>query len=247
MVFLSNQIESKHFSTRSANVLRREKIETNEALIELALSGTVGRLEKVGDCTQKELETAAAKLTEKITLHREEVMLGEITAFFPDAAGVSALYAEFAELQKKMAEEIPSEFKSLSVRARNALDNVGIFENEQLRNITEEQLYAIPNLGKKSVEEILSYRFAYLRGEIAHMSKKTEAMLSSVSVGFLLKDEKPKVTRLTTDELHKMMQNIHKVSAEAAEEYGLGYDLVAGANIAGFKKVAQAMYEQGVF
>ena len=76
MVFLSNQIESKHFSTRSANVLRREKIETNEALIELALSGTVGRLEKVGDCTQKELETAAAKLTEKITLHREEVMLG---------------------------------------------------------------------------------------------------------------------------------------------------------------------------
>ena len=48
-------------------------------------------------------------------------------------------------------------------------------------------------------------------------------------------------------QLHKMMKNIHKVSAEAAEEYGLGYDLVAGANIAGFKKVAQAMYEQGVF
>lgn len=217
MVFLSNQIESKHFSTRSANVLRREKIETNEALIELALSGTVGRLEKVGDCTQKELETAAAKLTEKITLHREEVMLGEITAFFPDAAGVSALYAEFAELQKKMAEEIPSEFESLSVRARNALENVGIFENEQLRNITEEQLYAIPNLGKKSVEEILSYRFAYLRGEIAHMSEKTEAMLSSVSVGFLLKDEKPKMTRLTTDELHKMMQNLKNGTQTLAE------------------------------
>ena len=44
-----------------------------------------------------------------------------------------------------------------------------------------------------------------------------------------------------------MMKNIHKVSAEAAEEYGLGYDLVAGANIAGFKKVAEAMYQQGVF
>ena len=48
-------------------------------------------------------------------------------------------------------------------------------------------------------------------------------------------------------QLHKMMKNIHKVSAEAAAEYGLGYDLVAGANIAGFKKVAEAMYEQGVF
>ena len=48
-------------------------------------------------------------------------------------------------------------------------------------------------------------------------------------------------------QLHKMMKNIHKVSAEAAEEYGLGYDLVAGANIAGFKKVAEAMMEQGCF
>ena len=48
-------------------------------------------------------------------------------------------------------------------------------------------------------------------------------------------------------QLHRMMETIHRVSAEAAEEYGLGYDLVAGANIAGFKKVATAMYEQGVF
>ena len=44
-----------------------------------------------------------------------------------------------------------------------------------------------------------------------------------------------------------MMFNIHKVSAEAAEEYGLGYNLVAGANIAGFQKVANAMMEQGIF
>ena len=48
-------------------------------------------------------------------------------------------------------------------------------------------------------------------------------------------------------ELHKMMKTIHQVSAEAAEEYGLGYDLVAGANIAGFKKVAEAMMAQGCF
>ena len=49
------------------------------------------------------------------------------------------------------------------------------------------------------------------------------------------------------EQLHRMMETIHRVSAEAAEEYGLGYDLVAGANIAGFKKVATAMMEQGVF
>ena len=47
--------------------------------------------------------------------------------------------------------------------------------------------------------------------------------------------------------LKGIMHNIHKVSVEAAEEYGLGYNLVAGANIAGFKKVATAMMEQGIF
>ena len=48
-------------------------------------------------------------------------------------------------------------------------------------------------------------------------------------------------------QLYKMMVNIHKASAEAAEAYGLGYNLVAGANIAGFEKVASAMMEQGIF
>ncbi|MBQ9833015.1 MAG: NADP-specific glutamate dehydrogenase [Clostridia bacterium] len=46
--------------------------------------------------------------------------------------------------------------------------------------------------------------------------------------------------------LKTIMSNIHAASVEAAEEYGLGYDLVAGANIAGFKKVADAMIAQGL-
>ena len=48
-------------------------------------------------------------------------------------------------------------------------------------------------------------------------------------------------------QLHKIMNTIYKMSVDAAEEYGLGYNLVAGANIAGFKRVAEAMMEQGVF
>ncbi len=46
--------------------------------------------------------------------------------------------------------------------------------------------------------------------------------------------------------LKGIMTNIHKVSVEAAEECGLGYNLVAGANLAGFKKVADAMMAQGI-
>jgi len=46
--------------------------------------------------------------------------------------------------------------------------------------------------------------------------------------------------------LKDIMRHIHDMSAEAADECGLGYDLVAGANIAGFKKVADAMTQQGL-
>lgn len=48
-------------------------------------------------------------------------------------------------------------------------------------------------------------------------------------------------------QLHQAMIDIHNNSVEAAERYGLGYNLVAGANIAGFEKVADAMMAQGVY
>ena len=48
------------------------------------------------------------------------------------------------------------------------------------------------------------------------------------------------------EKLKGIMKNIHDNSAKAAEENGLGYDLVAGANIAGFQKVADAMMAQGL-
>jgi glutamate dehydrogenase (NADP+) len=42
-----------------------------------------------------------------------------------------------------------------------------------------------------------------------------------------------------------IMTNIHNIAADASEKYGFGYNLVAGANIAGFVKVADAMISQG--
>ena len=50
------------------------------------------------------------------------------------------------------------------------------------------------------------------------------------------------------DEMLKVaMKNIYDISVSAAERYGMGYDLIAGANIAGFEKVAEAMLSQGVY
>ena len=48
------------------------------------------------------------------------------------------------------------------------------------------------------------------------------------------------------EKLKGIMANIHKQIVDACEEYGLGYNLVVGANLAGFKKVATAMMEQGI-
>ena len=47
------------------------------------------------------------------------------------------------------------------------------------------------------------------------------------------------------EKLKGIMKNIFDASIKAANEYGLGDDLVAGANIAGFIKVARAMLAQG--
>lgn len=47
--------------------------------------------------------------------------------------------------------------------------------------------------------------------------------------------------------LHRAMIEIHENSVIAAKKYDLGYNLVAGANIAGLEKVADAMIDQGIY
>jgi glutamate dehydrogenase (NADP+) len=46
--------------------------------------------------------------------------------------------------------------------------------------------------------------------------------------------------------LHGIMVNIHETALRAAADYGMPSNYVAGANIAGFRKVADAMLAQGV-
>jgi glutamate dehydrogenase (NADP+) len=46
--------------------------------------------------------------------------------------------------------------------------------------------------------------------------------------------------------LHKIMVDIYKSAKEASGEYGTPGNLVKGANIAGFLKVARAMMAQGL-
>lgn len=48
------------------------------------------------------------------------------------------------------------------------------------------------------------------------------------------------------EKLHDIMRTIYKEASDAAKKYGMEGNLVAGANIAGFEKVANAMIWQGV-
>ena len=48
------------------------------------------------------------------------------------------------------------------------------------------------------------------------------------------------------EKLHSIMKDIYRSAYDAAKEYGCEGNLVAGANIAGFLKVADAMIAQGV-
>jgi len=48
------------------------------------------------------------------------------------------------------------------------------------------------------------------------------------------------------EKLRNIMKNIYKTVSQAAKEYGYENNLMVGANIAGFVKVATAMYAQGI-
>ena len=47
--------------------------------------------------------------------------------------------------------------------------------------------------------------------------------------------------------LREIMKNIFNSCVRSSARYGFGYDLIAGANIAGFTKVADAMISQGIY
>jgi len=49
------------------------------------------------------------------------------------------------------------------------------------------------------------------------------------------------------EKLRGIMKNIYNSCVRASSRYGFGYDLIAGANIAGFTKVADAMIQQGKY
>ncbi len=123
-------------------------------------------------------------------------------------------------------------------------NEIGMTEANQI--IANGTKYYIEVANMPTTNEALFYMMD--KGLIVAPSKAVNA--GGVAVSGLEMSQNSERLAWTAEEvdskLVNIMKNIHSASAEAAAECGLGYNLVAGANIAGFKKVADAMMSQGL-
>ena len=124
-------------------------------------------------------------------------------------------------------------------------NEIGMKEAEQL--VANGVKYYIEVANMPTTNEALAYLMKNC--QVVAPSKAVNA--GGVAVSALEMSQNSSRYSWTSEEvdekLKHIMKTIHDSSAAAAEEYGLGYNLVAGANIAGFAKVADAMMSQGIF
>ena len=123
-------------------------------------------------------------------------------------------------------------------------NEIGMKEAEQM--VANGLEYYIEVANMPTTNEALAYLMANCK--VVAPSKAVNA--GGVAVSALEMSQNSMRYSWTAEEvdakLKMIMKNIHDSSAKAAEENGLGYNLVAGANIAGFLKVADAMMAQGL-
>lgn len=91
---------------------------------------------------------------------------------------------------------------------------------------------------------------AYFQEHDVFFAPAKAANVGGVSVSALEMSQNSERLSWTFEEvdqrLKTIMINSYKQAKEAAEHYGLANNFLAGANIAGFQKVAAAMYAQGI-
>ena len=94
----------------------------------------------------------------------------------------------------------------------------------------------------EAIDEFLKAKILYAPGKAANAGGVSVSGLEMTQNSMRLSWSKEEVD----EKLKTIMVNIHNEIEKATKEYGLGYNLVAGANIAGFLKVADAMIAQGL-
>lgn len=95
---------------------------------------------------------------------------------------------------------------------------------------------------KAAVERFIAARLAYGPGKAANAGGVATSQLEMAQNSSMEQWSLEKVD----EKLKRIMADIYQQCADTAEEFGEPGNLVLGANIAGFRKVADAMIEQGV-
>lgn len=122
--------------------------------------------------------------------------------------------------------------------------------------ITLAEAEKFPKLGVKYVNEAANMpttneaiEFLQSKGIIVCPAKASNAGGVAVS-GLEMSQNSARINwsaEEVDEKLKSIMKNVYAQITAALEEYGLGYDLVKGANLAGFKKVSEAMLAEGVY
>ncbi len=101
------------------------------------------------------------------------------------------------------------------------------------------------NMGStnEAIDVFLGHKICYGPGKAANAG--------GVAVSGLEMEQNAGMTRWSFDDLdaklHGIMEGIHRQCKQTAEEFGQPGNFVTGANIAGFRKVADAMIQQGAY
>ncbi len=158
--------------------------------------------------------------------------------------GVKSFAEKFPEIATFYPGEKPWKVKADVVMPCATQNEVGLEEAKQI--VANGTRYYVEVSNMPTTNEAL----AYLQEQGVVVAPSKAANAGGVATSALEMSQNSQRLGWSAQEvdarLKTIMQSIHNASAAAAEKYGLGYNLVAGANIAGFEKVAEAMIAQGL-
>ena len=153
-----NTAENNKKTNQALNVLPIDSIFTPVKKVNYTVeTARVGQMMDFDKLTIEVWTDGSLKPFEALSL-AAKIMTGHLELFvdLSEVAKNTQVMIEKEETKKERVLEMPIEELELSVRSFNCLKRAGIFTVEDLTNKTESHLMKVRNLGRKSLEEVIS-------------------------------------------------------------------------------------------
>ena len=153
-----NTAENNKKTNQALNVLPIDSIFTPVKKVNYTVeTARVGQMMDFDKLTIEVWTDGSLKPFEALSL-AAKIMTGHLELFvdLSEVAKNTQVMIEKEETKKERVLEMPIEELELSVRSYNCLKRAGIFTVEDLTNKTESHLMKVRNLGRKSLEEVIS-------------------------------------------------------------------------------------------